>query len=80
MPYIPEHVRSTAAVAPETPGDLNYAITITLKRYLDRWQGNYSYKDLNDILGAIEGAKLEFYRRVVVPYEDKKMEQNGDVY
>jgi len=31
-------------------------------------------------MGALEGAKLEFYRRVVVPYEEKKMKENGDVY
>ena len=30
--------------------------------------------------GALESAKLEFYRRVVAPYEDEKMNLNGDVY
>jgi hypothetical protein len=25
-------------------------------------------------------AKDEFYRRVVVPYEEKKRKENGDVY
>lgn len=30
--------------------------------------------------GAIEAAKLEFYRRVVAPYEDQKLLDNGDVY
>jgi hypothetical protein len=38
------------------------------------------YKTINDILGALEGAKMEFYRRVVVKYEDSKREENGDVY
>jgi hypothetical protein len=41
---------------------------------------DYNYQRLNDALGALEGAKLEFYRRVVVPYEDWKMTENGDVY
>ena len=31
-------------------------------------------------IGALEAAKLEFYRRVVAPYEDQKMLDNGDVY
>lgn len=33
-----------------------------------------------DILGALEGAKLELYRRKISPYEDIKIEENGDVY
>lgn len=33
-----------------------------------------------EIGGAIECAKLEFYRRVAAPYEDKKIAENGDVY
>jgi hypothetical protein len=39
-----------------------------------------SYQTINDIVGALEGAKLEFYRRVAVPYEESKRRINGDVY
>jgi hypothetical protein len=39
-----------------------------------------SYRTINDVLGALEGAKLEFYRRVAAPYEDQKIQENGDVY
>jgi hypothetical protein len=35
---------------------------------------------MNDVVGALEGAKAEFQRIVVAPYEDKKMAENGDVY
>jgi hypothetical protein len=38
------------------------------------------YQTFNDALGALEGAKQEFYRRVVVPYEEQKRFENGDVY
>lgn len=31
-------------------------------------------------MGAVEGAKTEFYRRIAVPYEEKKIRENGDVY
>ncbi len=31
-------------------------------------------------MGALEGSKLEFYRRIAAPYENKKMKENGDVY
>lgn len=62
---------------PTTSGQLNYAITMLLLRFVG---DAHSYKDLNDVMGAIESAKLEFYRRVVVPYEQAKLETNGDVY
>ena len=65
------------------PGDLNYAITVLLREHLGglaRSGVEVTYQHLNDCLGALEGAKLEFYRRVVVPYEEKKRTENGDVY
>jgi len=34
---------------------------------------------MNDAIGALEGAKLELYRRVISKYEDKKIMENGDV-
>lgn len=81
MPYIPEFERDLydpVAVPAKTQGQLNFQITCLLKQYLDAH--GYSYETFNDILGAVEGAKLEFYRRKVVGYEDRKIEQNGDVY
>jgi hypothetical protein len=39
-----------------------------------------SYKNINQAIGALECAKLELYRRVAAPYEDKKALINGDVY
>ncbi len=57
-----------------TAGELNYQITALLNNYLDLHGASYSV--YNDCLGALEGAKLEFYRRVVVPYEDEKREAN----
>jgi len=47
---------------------------------MDYYNQGPSYQTINDIIGALEGAKMEFYRRVVVPYEDKKIKDNGDVY
>lgn len=61
-----------------TPGELNYQFTMLAKAYMD-YKG-LSYSVINDIVGALEGAKLEFYRRVAVPYEDQKIKENGDVY
>lgn len=78
MPYIaPEH-RQWAKTRPTTPGELNFAITSLVVSYLS--QRGTSYAVLNDIVGALESAKAEFQRRVVGPYEDTKIKQNGDVY
>jgi hypothetical protein len=79
MPYIKQHRRlqklSHAALG---AGELNYKFTQLIVNYaIDH---GLSYETINDIVGALEGAKAEFYRRVVVPYEDKKITENGDVY
>ena len=60
-----------------TPGELNYAITELIYHYAST---NRTYQGINDCLGALEGAKLEFYRRFAAPYEDTKIKLNGDVY
>lgn len=59
-------------------GDLNYILT-RLAIGFSRIKGS-NYQSFNDVLGAFEGAKLEFYRRLVADYEDTKIKYNGDVY
>lgn len=84
MPYITKQRRDElgdnriAYETAETSGELNYQITQVILQYLD--DKGKSYSTINDILGALEGAKLEFYRRVVAPYENLKNMENGDVY
>lgn len=60
-----------------TPGDIQYAIAVIIKQYL--FNKNLRYQLCNDVMGALAGAQMEFYRRTVIPYEDKKIEENGDV-
>ena len=62
----------------KTPGELNYAITMMLKHYCD--VKGHSYTNYNEVVGVLECAKLEFYRRKAAPYEDTKIVSNGDVY
>ena len=62
-----------------TPGELNYALTMIVKGYLNK-SHNPNYDHVNEIMGAIEGVGKEFYRRIVAPYEDQKIKENGDVY
>lgn len=80
MPYIESLDRPRAEYLPANPGELNFAITQLLLRYLHRQINPYRYADLNECVGALECAKLEFVRRVVVPFEGDKCDLNGDVY
>lgn len=80
MPYIKTQARLDLLVGrnPETPGELNYMFTYLANVYMA--SKGKSYQTINDIVGALEGAKLEFYRRIAIPYEDGKISENGDVY
>jgi hypothetical protein len=85
MPYIKKvfrspmdtHIEELAKLA-QTPGDLNYIISRLASLTL-HYEGK-SYNVLNALVGALECAKLEMYRRVAAPYEDLKIVENGDVY
>ena len=58
-------------------GELNYAIT----KILMKWVGtDLTYGRIATATGILDNVKTEFYRRVVVPYEEKKRQENGDVY
>jgi uncharacterized protein DUF6899 len=89
MPYITKERRHAMtfwpdnAESPKNPGELNFMITRLIVEYIkgdDRAPVALNYQRINDVIGALEGAKLEFYRRVAVPYENAKMAENGDVY
>lgn len=81
MPYIKPEDRATILLQPESidsPGELNYYISTLINYYINK--KTLSYSVLNEIIGALECAKLELYRRIAAPYEDEKINQNGDVY
>jgi hypothetical protein len=84
MPYINKDRRTSlqSGSIPSdgviSPGDLNYMFTCLINKYVAHRGTNY--QAINDVVGALEGAKLEFYRRVAAPYEDQKILENGDVY
>jgi hypothetical protein len=83
MPYITQGARdylngNFTGNEPESPGELNYLITMLVDGYLQLHGANYAR--ISEVIGALECAKLEVYRRIAAPYEDKKMRENGDVY
>ncbi len=85
MPYIEsldrvhfEHAINDLVVklTPDRAGDINYVISSIVWRVLKR---KLNYQNANTVIGVLESLKLELYRRLVVPYEDKKIQENGDV-
>ena len=74
-----DHCAEGIKLVADTPGELNYCITVLVKEYLKR-KAPFSYQHLNDVMGALTGAQLELYRRVTATYEDAKAIQHGDVY
>lgn len=58
-------------------GVYNYIISKILFHILKKYGLNY--RNIALITGMIENVKQEFYRRIVTPYEDKKISENGDI-
>ena len=86
MPYITKEDRNTfmfveSAIEshpPRTAGEMQYLIAVMIHHYIK--YGGLNYQQCNDVMGALTGAQLEFYRRFVADYEDTKIRDNGDVY
>lgn len=81
MPYIEQGRRSIILDQDDevdTIGELNFWVTTSCLRYLNGT--DMQYTDYNAIIGVLECAKLEFYRRAMAKYEDEKIKKNGDVY
>jgi len=82
MPYIkPEKRKSLERgvhTKSATVGDLNYTICVMLNQWLKVNDTNYA--NINSAIGVLECAKLELYRRIAVPYEETKIEENGDIF
>jgi len=84
MPYVDLESRAHLDEAIEdlcnvikSDGELNYAISrITTASLVG---SRPSYESIARAIGTLEAVKLEFYRRVAVPYEEKKRSVNGDV-
>jgi hypothetical protein len=85
MPYIRQEQRDElmnlqikiADMPAANAGELNFLFTLVVRAYIEKHGLNY--QKINDVVGALESAKAEFQRRIVGPYEDKKIVENGDV-
>lgn len=87
MPYIPKEKREPldpliAKLIQELEklpiekqdGALNYVVTKILRSVYPE-----SYFHLNRAVGVLSAIQAEYFDKVVKPYEDKKLKENGDI-
>jgi hypothetical protein len=61
----------------EGPGELEYIFYRLCQLYIVKH--GRKFEVLNAIVGVLETTKGEVCRRILEPYEDRKMRENGDV-
>ena len=78
MPYIDDHARVAvdAGMPPKNAGQLTYKF---YKIALDYLGDKFCFMDMALVLGCLLCTILELYRRKAAPYEDEKINLNGDV-
>ena len=87
-----ERLRQYMSDTTPSVGDMNYVITELLLHYasetaykalgddFDLKAKGLPYEVINSVVGILECAKLEFYRRAGASKEDKAIKDNGDVH
>lgn len=88
MPYIserdPQLIKDLESVAERcyNSGDLNYVLTTICDRFTRnlKQDARASYEERQVVMGVLSCVQLEWYRRVLVDYEEAKRSLNGDVY
>ena len=79
MPYISKTDREELNVRrPNNPGELQYIMAMMFAHYIN--DHGKRYQTMNDVMGALAGAHSEFYRKIVIPFEDNKIAENGGIY
>jgi hypothetical protein len=83
MPYIKKRERDkitkglTLALEDiDTKGELCFAIYYLMKEFAEM---EMNFDNASNAIAAADCAKLEFYRRILAPYEDQKIQENGDI-
>ena len=82
MPYIEKERREELDYVLEqmvraritADGDLNYLLFAYCKHFIPK-----SYNSLKNFVGELEECATEIRRRILAPYEDDKIAENGDV-
>jgi hypothetical protein len=88
MPYIIPSIReevdvSIYHVAADIRGLSKSVLTYTIFKLMKLWvftsAGDFNYQNMSDACAAARDAEHEFRRRYMDPYEDKKIQENGDI-
>jgi len=87
MPYIKQHERPEidtllkpfidhikSLPLEDQDGALNYSVTKIIKHVYP-----LKYFHINRALGVLTAITQEYFRKIVGPYEEQKISQNGDV-
>lgn len=61
-----------------TQGDLAYEIALVCDEYL--CEEGLSFSSINEVVGALTCVRGEIERRILAPYEDRKLAKNGEVF
>jgi len=87
MPYITKERRleledTDPGLNVKTAGELNYVLASIIDDYFYNscYSVAVSYQTFNDVVGVLENLKFEIQRRFLAPYEDQKIEENGEVF
>jgi len=81
MPYIDQGVKreiDAGERVPETAGELTYTITKQLIEFIQL--KGLKYQTLAEVMGALDGAKIDLQLRILEPYERLACSRNGDVW
>jgi hypothetical protein len=87
MPYITQANRNSVEIElqcaglsfiPENAGELNFIVSTFIANYIK--ENGLKYAIVNEMIGALECAKMELNRVIIGPYEDIKIAENGPVY
>jgi hypothetical protein len=63
---------------PNNGAHLNFIVCTLVNNYIEK--NGLDYAGLQEMIGSLDCAKMEIYRRIAGPYEDKKIKENGDVF
>ena len=81
MPYVKKDRRADLDISVRSlgntlkvDGDLNYILFAYAKRHIEPGYQNY-----RNFLGELNEAVAEIRRRLLVPYENEKISENGDI-
>lgn len=84
MPYIDKKSKSRLlpqleSIFCDSEGELCYAVSVLMMEFC-KHREPLNFSTLNSAIGAVRYAANHFEDRILKPYEQQKMRENGDIY